>query len=104
MNLDEHIKATAGAGREIHVFLDQFYQQYGIDHRVVLHHEMGITLAVTRFGDEARAIAERHVRDDWAGQIPSGPDDTEYYQEAWACNAGKFRAAYGKAKELEKIG
>jgi len=103
MNLNDHIKATNGVGREIHAFLDQYYQQYGIDHRVVLHHEAGIRLAVAQFGDEARAIAEKHIRNDWAGQISVGPDDKEYYQEAWACDAVRFLAAYGKALELVKI-
>lgn len=103
MNLDDHIKATAGAGREIHEFLDQFVHQFGIDHRVALHHKAGIAIVVKQFGEKARAIAEQHIRDDWAGQLPVGPDDAEFYREAWACDAGKYRQAHKKAKELMEL-
>lgn len=101
MNLGDHVKATAGAGREVHKFLDQFFAQFGIDHRVVLHHKVGMKIVAARFGPDAIIIAEQHIRDDWAGQLPEGPDDKSFYREAWAADLTIFRAAYKKAKELE---
>lgn len=50
--------------REVHEFLDQFFPKYGICHRVVLHHRLGISLVVQKFSGATRAAAEQHIIDD----------------------------------------
>lgn len=102
MNTESHIKSTGGAGKEVHEFLDQFFALYRIDHRVILHHKIGMRLVGLKFGTDAIPIAEKHIRDDWNGEIPEGPDDLSFYREAWACDAQMFRDAYKKAKQLER--
>lgn len=84
MNLESHIKSTGGIGKEIHEFLDQFFGEYRIDHRVVPHHKIGIKLVGEKFGATAMPIAEKHIRDDWNGELPEGPDDLSFYRETWA--------------------
>lgn len=49
---------------EVHRFLDQYFPDFGMYHRIVLHHERGIDLVVAKFGEEARPIAEQHILDD----------------------------------------
>ena len=56
---------------EVHVFMDQFAQKYrGFLHRRLLHHKLGIELAVQKFGETARRAAELHVTQD-IGFIPN---------------------------------
>lgn len=51
---------------EVHVFLDQFYPVFrGAEHRRVLHHKAGVNEVVRRFGEEARPVAELHIKEDW---------------------------------------
>jgi len=62
---------------EIHEFLDQFSQEFrGVEHRMFLHHKLGVDLVVQRFGEEARGPAELHIRQDTEGQLP---DDWSFY-------------------------
>jgi hypothetical protein len=56
--------------QKVHEFLDQFFPKYGIYHRVVLHHRLGITLVVQKFSESARLAAEQHIMDDM-GCIPN---------------------------------
>src|SRR5574341_1013170 len=81
MNTESHIKSTGGAGKEVHEFLDQFFALYRIDHRVILHHKIGMRLVGLKFGTDAIPIAEKHIRDDWNGEIPEGPDDLSFYRD-----------------------
>jgi hypothetical protein len=53
--------------RDLHRWLDQYAGLYCGWHRIVLHHQLGIKLAVQRFGEAAREAAELHVKDDFAG-------------------------------------
>jgi Domain of unknown function (DUF6915) len=64
---------------EIHEFLDQYqeeYVDYGIAHRLLLHHKLGIDLIAQRFGEEARGPADLHIRQDLKEQLP---EDWTYY-------------------------
>jgi hypothetical protein len=64
---------------EIHEFLDQYqekYVDYGIAHRRLLHHKLGIDLIVKRFGEEARGPSDLHIRQDVGEQLP---EDWTYY-------------------------
>ena len=82
MEMDKHIARCLvllnGQGwPEVHGFLDQFFVQVpGLGHRIILHHKLGVEIVVRKFGEEARAAAELHIRDDM-GMIQAGP------QEAW---------------------
>ena len=49
---------------EVHVFLDQFFPKYKISHRRLLHHRLGVELAVRHFGETAWGPAELHILDD----------------------------------------
>jgi len=59
---------------EIHEFLDRYqkeYQGFGIAHRRLLHHRLGLDLIVREFKDEKyRDPAELHIRQDLNGQLP----------------------------------
>ena len=58
---------------EVHVFLDQFQPRFrGPEHRRILHHETGVNEIVRRFGEEARPVAELHIKTDWRGYCGSG--------------------------------
>ena len=62
---------------EVHEFLDRYYAEFrGINHRILLHHRLGIELAVQQFGEDARAPAEQHIRLDW-GFIPNSWEDLD---------------------------
>jgi len=61
---------------EVHNWLDQYFRTYwGLPHRIILHHRLGVKLAGILFGPEAEAAAKLHVMDD-QGRLPQGP---EYY-------------------------
>jgi len=55
---------------EIHDFLDQYFPKYGPYHRLVLHHQLGISLVCQKFSGPVRAVAEQHILDD-LGKIPN---------------------------------
>lgn len=46
---------------EIHAYLDQYFATYGLAHRLLLHHHLGVALIVKRFGEAARPAAELHI-------------------------------------------
>lgn len=79
MEREEHMARTQAAlGRpwpQVHDFLDQFFDAApGFAHRIILHHRLGIELVVREFGEEARAVAEQHIRDD-CDIIPAVPQE-----------------------------
>lgn len=49
---------------EVHAFLDYFFPKYGMSHRQILHHQLGVELVTAQFGEEARATAELHIIED----------------------------------------
>ena len=74
MDLFEHerecVKELGEPWTQIHVFMDQYAQKYrGFLHRRLLHHQLGIGLAVHRFGESARPAATLHVNQD-LGFVP----------------------------------
>jgi hypothetical protein len=62
---------------DVHVWLDQYFGNFGPIHRRLLHHQLGVELAVKLFGEGARGPAEQHIRDDL--QL----DDAEALPEDW---------------------
>jgi hypothetical protein len=104
MRYVDHIRRTGGAGEEVHKFLDQYYQLYRDDHRVILHHKKVLPLIAKKFGPDAVVIAETHIRDDYEGKLPEFLD-RQYFREAWAYDIDMYREAVKKAKEIfEKEG
>ncbi len=70
MKLEEHeqqsVEVFGKPWTEVHVFLDQFHHMFrGAEHRRVLHHTMGVNEVVRRFGEQARPVAELHIKEDW---------------------------------------
>lgn len=63
-HIDRSRKAFGKPWIEVHRFLDQYFPQFGMYHRIVLHHQRGIDLVVARFGEDARLVAEQHILDD----------------------------------------
>jgi len=70
MKLEDHEKQSVEVfGKpwtEVHLFLDKFSPMFrGADHRRVLHTAEGVREVVRRFGEESRAVAELHIKEDW---------------------------------------
>jgi hypothetical protein len=74
LDLETHIKHTLRIyqrrAEEVHRFLDQFWPKYKISHRRLLHHRLGIQLAVKHLGETAWGPAELHIIDD-LGYLPA---------------------------------
>jgi hypothetical protein len=71
--------------QKVHEFLDQFFPKYGIYHRVVLHHQLGISLIVQKFSGAVRPVAEQHIIDDM-GCIPNDFREFDFefqYADSW---------------------
>jgi len=100
MKVKDHLGRSGGMGIEIHEFLDRYFLTHGTDHRVILHHKFGIKLVIQRFGPDAAAIAEQHIRDDWFGNLPENCFDREYYRSSWGDNVYRFNEALAIAQKL----
>ena len=100
MELEDHIKSTGGAGREVHIYLDQYYKFFKIDHRIILHHKLALKLIGEKFGPDAIPIAEQHIRDDWGGQLPESYLDKNFYRLAWFSDEETYYKALRVAKVL----
>ncbi|WP_144004875.1 DUF6915 family protein [Solidesulfovibrio fructosivorans] len=79
MHIKEHeehcLKVLGSSFTEIHEWMDQYYEVIdNVAHRVVLHHQYGIELGVSLFGEPARKALELHVVDDFEF-IPDTPED-----------------------------
>ena len=90
MRVEQHLLRTNGKGKEVHEFIDQFYEIYGDKHRAIFHHKEGIEWVVKIFGEEARWIAEKHVFDDINGDmfndpIPESKNDYRMENESKLC-------------------
>jgi hypothetical protein len=89
MKREEHEKISLAMfgekHRKVHEFLDQFFPKYGIYHRVVLHHQLGISLVVQKFSGAVRPVAEQHIIDDM-GNIPNDFREFDFefqYADSW---------------------
>ena len=83
MHIDQHaetcVKKFGKPYFEVHRFLDRYEQDFrGYEHRRFLHHRMGVELVVATYGEEARAPAELHIRQDTGGELP---EDWSFYGE-----------------------
>lgn len=50
--------------KEVHAFLDQFFQKYGMSHRCLLHHQLGVGIIAAQLGEESRPAVELHIIED----------------------------------------
>lgn len=60
--------------KEVHAFLDHFFPKYGISHRQILHHQLGVELVTAQFGEETRPAAELHIIEDLLPGVELGQD------------------------------
>ncbi|MFC1731418.1 DUF6915 family protein [candidate division KSB1 bacterium] len=82
MNFEEHCRDTREQfevmGSEVHKWLDEFLDKYPwpdrYKHRKHRHHEEGVEKAREIYGNLGAMIAERHVRMDNDGWLPSKKD------------------------------
>ncbi len=102
MNYIEHLKRTNGIGEEIHKYLDQYYQLYRGDHRIILHHRKGVELIKKLFGEDMGWVAEQHIKDDFGGWIPESYDDEVFDKICYSVDSVMFDAAKKKAMEIFK--
>jgi len=83
---DESIRLFGKPFKEVHHWLDEFAKTPGIGmrHRKFRHHQAGIEEAVNLFGEDARAVAKRHIMTDLAnegwkeGEHPLPKDQLDY--------------------------
>ena len=89
MRFADHCRqATATFGRpytHVHRWLDEFAgtREYGMRHRKVRHHEVGIAEVRLRWGERAAQAARQHIEADFGqeGWKPSDPfpkDERDY--------------------------
>jgi hypothetical protein len=89
--LDEHcaesIRLFGKPYEEVHRWLDELAgtPRYGMRHRRVRHHEVGIRQAVALFGTEAGPVARQHVITDlqsegWTSHDRMPEDEDDYVQ------------------------
>lgn len=95
MMLDRHLKNTQGQGEEIHAFIDQYWDEYKEDHRVIFHHARGVEFLINRFGEDARWIIEQHLKDDQYGTIFRGVPEDE--------NDSMFKGYTDRFKEAKQF-
>jgi DNA-binding GntR family transcriptional regulator len=65
--------------KQVHIWLDEFAEKMGPNHRDVRHHEGGIRLAKEKWGERAAKAAEIHIRADCHGIVP-----TETQAKLWS--------------------
>lgn len=79
MHINEHekhcLKMLGSPFTGIHEWMDQYYKVIdNVAHRIVLHHQYGIELGVSLFGESSRKALELHIEDDFEF-IPDTPED-----------------------------
>ena len=97
MELQQHIERTrVELGQdwvELHKWLDSYFDEFHSSaHWLILHHKLGLKLAVKRYGEAAREAAKIHILDD-LGFIPEGPADPRLLDQIYIEHAGILRQA-----------
>lgn len=80
----------------VHKFLDHYFKEYSIAHRMLLHHKKGVDLVVAKFGEDARQPAEQHIIED----VGIVPDDWKWYKEPIFLNFGDYPKIIRELKKL----
>lgn len=65
------INALGEPFEEVHLWLDEYFDQMGPKHRVVRHHEEGIREVEEMWGKSAAKAAEIHIKADCNGRVPT---------------------------------
>lgn len=94
------IKMFGGPYSEVHAFLDQYFSQYGPHHRVVLHHQAGVSEVIRQFGGGTRPVAEQHIIDD-LGFVPNDFNHREFYIDKVCANIWLSIHELGEEQDLE---
>lgn len=103
MHLKDHEKACIEEfGKpytEVHFGLDRFFEKFNWQHRLILHHRLGVDLLAKQIGEEVRDPAEQHIRLDLDGLYP---EDWSFYvlgividPRVWAIQQKALRKLYG---------
>ncbi len=79
----------------VHLWLDQYWDQYRWYHRIILHHRLGVELLVMEMGEDVRRAAEQHIRLDLEGEYPA---DWSFYMER---NSDYMKPEYRESQEKE---
>lgn len=56
---------------EVHLWLDEFFEEKGPKHRDIRHHEDGVEEVRKKWGDEAAEAAIDHIKADCKGIVPT---------------------------------
>ena len=97
MELQQHIERTRAEldqeWVELHKWLDSYFDDFHCSaHWLILHHNLGLELAVKRYGEAAREAARIHIIDD-LGFVPEGPTDPHLLDQIYIEHAGVLRQA-----------
>lgn len=75
MHLEEHCKEClyklGEEHREVHKWLDEFFNELGPAHRAVRHHAGGVEEVRQKWGQSAADAAILHIKSDCHGKIPT---------------------------------
>ena len=63
---------------EVNLWLDDYFKQFGPDHRVIRHHDLAIEKVKEKWGEMSAKAAEIHIRKDYYGDIPKFEDEIAY--------------------------
>ena len=111
----ESLKMFGGMFEEVHLWLDEYTGcvEYGRNHRVNRHHEVGLRQVIDLFGEKAGAVARQHIISDlkmegWREGSPFPKDEADYvcmdsrFQfENFVCD-GSNSEAYAAAQMVAK--
>lgn len=112
MQLKDHMESTlmkiGEEHKDVHKALDDYFFEFRSSlHWVILHHCLGVTKMVERFGGGARRAAEIHIEDDM-GFVPEGPTDPRllkrvYFNGPWDLEHAEevLEKVYGQSFDLE---
>jgi len=96
----------------VHIFLDQFFDQYKLKypknpglHRLVLHHEEGISLVTALFGKEAAKAARQHIMDDLKSspEVKSLPQSVQAYPQWLALPSPVQKMILANWRQMKKL-
>jgi hypothetical protein len=83
----ESIRLFGKSFEELHQWIDEFAgsDEFGMRHRSIRHHLVGIEEAVEKLGEEVREAARRHIISDleeegWREGVDPFPKNSEEYK------------------------
>jgi len=64
--------------QEVNTWLDEYFKDFGPDHRPLRHHDVAIEKVREKWGDRAAQAAEIHIKRDSHGKIPKFEEEFLY--------------------------